>query len=66
MPLPASPNMTPTLCCDLCQWPMALPDHLEGQTVIHGLLVCTQCIEDNLDAQALNTGPHLELVGGRR
>jgi hypothetical protein len=39
------------LTCDLCSWPMLLPDHLVGQKTIWGLLVCTQCIEDHLEAQ---------------
>jgi len=41
----------PALCCDLCDWPMALPDHLRGARVIYGLLVCTSCIEENLQSE---------------
>ena len=58
--------MTPPLVCDLCAWPMTLPDHCREQGTILGLLVCTQCTQDELDARALNEGPHLELVGASR
>jgi len=56
----------PPLTCDLCDWPMTLPDHCREQGTILGLLVCTQCTEDALDARALNEGSHLELVGASR
>lgn len=40
----------PALCCDLCQWPMTLPEHCREQGEILGLLVCAQCVEDQLEA----------------
>lgn len=45
------PNIAPaTVQCDLCSWPMALPTHCKEQGAILGLLVCTACIEDQLEA----------------
>lgn len=45
---------TPPLLCDCCEWPMGaheivrLPDG-----AIPGLLVCSECVSDNLATQAL-------------
>lgn len=42
----------PPLCCDLCDWPMAVHDiALAEDGTIPGLIVCTQCIEDNLQSE---------------
>lgn len=37
--------------CDLCGWNMPLPDHCREQGAVLGLLVCTACIEDQLEAR---------------
>jgi hypothetical protein len=57
--------LPPAVTCDLCEAPMTLPAVCAAAEEIRGLLVCTQCIEDELDARAFNAGPNLELVGGR-
>lgn len=53
----------PPVQCDLCGYAMPLPDNCAEQGEVVGLLVCTQCAEDNL-ASAVNPGATLELVGG--
>ena len=40
-----------TVPCDLCGWPFQLPQHCIEQGAILGLLVCTQCTEDELQAR---------------
>lgn len=40
----------PQVNCDLCEAPMPVPDHCIHSGHIVGLLVCTQCIEDQLEA----------------
>lgn len=54
-----------TVPCDLCERPMAVPDHCVREGVILGLLVCAQCTEDSLEA-TVNIGGTLELVGASR
>lgn len=56
--------MIPPLVCDLCEWPMTM-DHLvrDDDGSIRGLLVCTQCIEDQACAQADNARSCLGVVG---
>ena len=41
----------PMVNCDLCEWPMAVPPHCIESGEIVGLLVCTACIETELEAQ---------------
>lgn len=48
----ATPSaLPPTVQCDLCQSPLVLPPEIAAQGVIWGLLVCTQCIEDELQSR---------------
>ncbi len=49
--------IVPPLTCDLCAWPMTLPDHCRESGEILGLLVCTQCVEDADEAAALLAEP---------
>lgn len=44
--------LTPQVCCDLCEGVMSIPPGAIQRGRIVGLLVCTQCIEDQLEAQA--------------
>jgi hypothetical protein len=39
------------VACDLCTSPMNVPRHCEAQGAILGLLVCSQCVEDELNAR---------------
>lgn len=55
--LPASVN------CDLCGWNMPLPDICREQRAVLGLLVCSQCVEDNLDARTDEPRAEVGLVG---
>lgn len=55
----------PTVQCDLCESPFVLPPELMKQGVIYGLLVCTACIEDSLDARADEPRSEVGLVGAR-
>jgi hypothetical protein len=55
----------PQVQCDLCLSVMAIPDHCREAGEIRGLLVCSQCAEDALEA-AVNTGATMELVGASR
>lgn len=41
----------PMAQCDLCEAPMTIPTHCTQQGAVLGLLVCTQCIEDELEAR---------------
>lgn len=43
----------PTVPCDLCEWPMALPEHCVERGEILGLLVCTLCVEDQLQSETV-------------
>lgn len=52
--------------CELCELPMAVPQHCVEQGVILGMLVCPACTEANLDARAFDAGPRVELVGASR
>jgi hypothetical protein len=47
----------PPLCCDRCEWPMAAPQHCIDQGEIIGLLICSECIEDDLAARNLELQP---------
>lgn len=38
----------PMTQCDLCGWPMPVPQHSLRQGQIIGLLTCSECIEDAL------------------
>ena len=58
-------RQAPAVCCDLCAWPMSLPEICVEQGEILGLLVCSQCIEDHLDATTDNARAEVGLVGGR-
>lgn len=44
--------LTPGVSCDLCQAAMFVPAICIEQGRIDGLLVCSLCIEDQLEAQA--------------
>lgn len=48
----------PTVDCDLCGAAMALPANCIEQEAILGLLVCTACIEDHLEAQSHERSCH--------
>lgn len=39
------------VACDLCELPMAWPDHLKPGEPVLGLLVCCACIADELEAR---------------
>jgi hypothetical protein len=56
----------PSVQCDLCESPFTLPAEIAAQGVIYGLLVCTQCIEDELCARADEPRSEVGLVGGGR
>jgi hypothetical protein len=49
-------QVMPALVCDLCSWPMQIPDHCREQGAILGLLVCSQCVEDEVCARASVAG----------
>lgn len=54
--------------CDLCEAPMAIPAQSVRAGRIIGLLVCTQCVEDNLSASTFNARSEVGLArsgGGR-
>lgn len=54
----ATPSALPPMVnCDLCDGPFILPAEIAAQGVIHGLLVCTQCVEDSLSARQLENQP---------
>ncbi len=55
---------SPMVSCDLCGWPMDVPSVCRDGLIL-GLLVCTQCIEDALDARADEPRCEVGLVGGR-
>lgn len=40
----------PQVSCDLCGWPMPIPTICRESGEILGLLVCTACVEDQLEA----------------
>jgi hypothetical protein len=42
-----------SVTCDLCLSVMAIPDHCREAGEIRGLLVCSACIEDALEARQL-------------
>jgi hypothetical protein len=44
-------SAAPTVQCDLCESPFRLPPEIAAQGRIYGLLVCTQCIEDQLQTE---------------
>jgi hypothetical protein len=56
---------SPLVQCDLCDRAMAM-DHLvqHEDGTWRGLLVCTQCIEDEADARADTARVEVGLVGG--
>jgi hypothetical protein len=56
----------PFVNCDLCEGAFILPAEIAAQGVIHGLLVCAQCVEDNLNARADEPRCEVGLVGGSR
>jgi hypothetical protein len=43
----------PMVACDLCDWPLLIPEHCLKAGRIEGLLVCTTCTEDTLTARLL-------------
>lgn len=47
----SAPPSVGQVICDYCQWPMALPQHCADQGEVIGLLVCTACVEDELQAR---------------
>jgi hypothetical protein len=53
----ASHQQVPALCCDLCDWPMALPEPAASTGKILGLLTCSLCIEDALAIRTLEMQP---------
>lgn len=67
-PQAASGSIPPMVTCDLCESPMQLPPGAVRNGQIIGLLVCTQCTEDSLDARAFNARSEVGLArscGGR-
>lgn len=46
----ASP-LPPMVACDLCEAPFILPAEIAAQGTIYGLLVCSQCVEDQLQSE---------------
>jgi hypothetical protein len=47
-------SLTPPLCCDLCDWPMGADEIVRNEDgSIPGLLVCSLCVEDALEARQL-------------
>jgi hypothetical protein len=61
----ATPSALPPLVnCDLCGGAFILPAEIAAQGVIYGLLVCTQCIEDNLNASADEPRCEVGMVAG--
>lgn len=50
------------VCCDLCGYAMPLPEPCITAGEILGLLVCTQCVEDNLET-AFEPRAEVGLVG---
>lgn len=56
----------PMVQCDLCEAPMPLPERSRFTGAILGLLVCTQCIEDELNARAFNANAEVGMVGASR
>lgn len=44
-----------TVPCDLCGWPMAIPEVRNGYGEIPGLLTCSQCVEDELASRAVGS-----------
>lgn len=61
---PSALPPVPPLCCDLCEWPMTA-DHLvrEADGSFRGLLICSQCLEDEACAQADNARSCMVVVG---
>jgi formylmethanofuran dehydrogenase subunit E len=51
-PSPEHARSEVSVPCDLCGAAFTLPPELVKQGVIHGLLVCTACVEDELQARA--------------
>lgn len=49
--------------CDLCAEVMTLPQHCVEQGEIVGLLTCSQCIEDELNARANAPRSEVGMVG---
>ena len=48
----------PPLTCDCCQEPCAVGDVLiGGDGLIRGLIVCSLCVEDALEARTLEAQP---------
>jgi hypothetical protein len=54
----------PSVPCDLCGWHMPVPDVCRDGLIL-GLLVCSQCTEDAIDARAFEPRAEVGLVGGR-
>lgn len=48
---PANAQPSASVNCDLCGWNMPLPAHCIEQGAVLGLLVCSACIEDQLEAR---------------
>jgi hypothetical protein len=58
---------TPALTCDLCGWPMQAHEIARAPDgAILGLIVCAQCVEDNLNARTDTARSEVGLVGGSR
>jgi hypothetical protein len=49
--------------CDICEAPFLLAPRFAGDRWIFGLIVCTQCTEDNLDASTFEPRAEVGLVG---
>ena len=44
--------------CDECGWPMPVPEHCIQQGQILGLLTCSLCTEDHLEAMRYERSCH--------
>jgi hypothetical protein len=60
---PGSAAAISGVSCDLCEAPMQLPPGAVRNGQIIGLIVCTQCTEDALDARAFEPRAEVGLVG---
>lgn len=52
MSLPAKPERFVPVVCDLCEAPFELPASMIHDGQVFGLLVCSQCAEDELMARS--------------